>query len=305
MRSENQPLLGARRSSHSGTSSTVSPPLAVPGAEGLPDEDSGFESAGPDTTLVQHSQPFPRPERRGSTGNVYDFTHAVLPSSASHKQRASTGGGLHAGFLGPTSLPVSPPFESGPVRRFLDDLEIDKDGRVSAEEADRAWDHPNGAGARRRPLDALGGTGSPERGGRALTGSLRRSQTAGPGTFHAVEVGTPGRHSNCGEAGEHCAAEGLAGSGPGPRRGRPEPHILEEALYELDPDFDLSAPHLMKLFNTLDRDQNGRLTYEELREGLLSMRGMHTIPAAKVDGIIRKLDKDESLDISQARMQAS
>jgi len=41
------------------------------------------------------------------------------------------------------------------------------------------------------------------------------------------------------------------------------------------------------------------LTYEELREGLLSMRGMHTIPAAKVDQIIRQIDKDESYDISQ------
>jgi len=29
------------------------------------------------------------------------------------------------------------------------------------------------------------------------------------------------------------------------------------------------------------------------------MRGMHTIPAAKVDQIIRQIDKDESYDISQ------
>lgn len=55
----------------------------------------------------------------------------------------------------------------------------------------------------------------------------------------------------------------------------------------------------MKVFNMLDRDKNGRLTYEELREGLLSMRGMHTIPPAKVNQIIRQIDKDESRDISQ------
>ena len=29
------------------------------------------------------------------------------------------------------------------------------------------------------------------------------------------------------------------------------------------------------------------------------MRGMHTIPAARVDQIIRRIDKDESYDISQ------
>jgi len=39
-------------------------------------------------------------------------------------------------------------------------------------------------------------------------------------------------------------------------KGRPEPHI-EEAMFDLDPDFDLSAPHLMKMFNMLDRDHNG------------------------------------------------
>ncbi|KAM3571230.1 hypothetical protein VYU27_006717 [Nannochloropsis oceanica] len=87
-------------------------------------------------------------------------------------------------------------------------------------------------------------------------------------------------------------------------KGRPEPHI-EEAMFDLDPDFDLSAPHLMKMFNMLDRDHNGRLTYEELREGLLSMRGMHTIPAARVDQIIRRIDKDESYDISQEEFVAA
>lgn len=40
-----------------------------------------------------------------------------------------------------------------------------------------------------------------------------------------------------------------------------------------------------------DRDKNGRLTYEELREGLLSMRGMHTIPPANIAKIIRQIDK--------------
>lgn len=112
---------------------------------------------------------------------------------------------------------------------------------------------------------------------------------------------------------------------------------------------------VMKMFNMLDRDKNGRLTYEvrvvcelrdaamdwsayasmyevcglrlcaaaagagggidpstyafgstittidvcvtiqELREGLLSMRGMHTIPPSKVNQIIRQIDKVRSV----------
>ena len=49
-------------------------------------------------------------------------------------------------------------------------------------------------------------------------------------------------------------------------KGRPEPHI-EEAMFDLDPDFDLSAPHLMKMFNMLDRDHNGEGERERWRSG--------------------------------------
>lgn len=37
-----------------------------------------------------------------------------------------------------------------------------------------------------------------------------------------------------------------------PHGGRPEPYI-EEPLFDLDPDFDISAAHLMKMFNMLVR----------------------------------------------------
>jgi len=107
---------------------------------------------------------------------------------------------------------------------------------------------------------------------------------------------TPGRHR---PGLEHSASAPASA-----RRGRPEPHI-DEPLFDLDPDFDISAAHLMKVFNMLDRDKNGRLTYEELREGLLSMRGMQNVPPAKVNQIIHQIDKDESHDISQEEFVAA
>jgi hypothetical protein len=50
----------------------------------------------------------------------------------------------------------------------------------------------------------------------------------------------------------------------------------------------------VKLFNMLDKDGNGRLTYDELREGLSSVRGMHELPPHRV------LQVDCTLLIDQA-----
>lgn len=83
--------------------------------------------------------------------------------------------------------------------------------------------------------------------------------------------------------------------------------IQEELHFDLDPDFDVSATHLVKLvrcawwcgevngslrraervllgprttpqFAMMDKDGNGTLTYDELHESLLSMPGLQSIP---------------------------
>ncbi len=271
MRSENQPLLGDKKKNRSSSQQASSPPMAVPAPTADPRDLEA--AAGGDEPLLPPSH-----QRTSSVGGVYDFA----------AQRGSLGG---VPFVGPMSLPASPPFEAGPVRHYVDGPP-DSRGRGGGDDMTtprtpfgHALTHSNS-----HPLEDLG-----------LATSLQRAQTVGPGGSytprqHMMEMMTPGRGG--GGGGDAGSEDGDGGNGRNAGRstsyvgdwrgsggnGRPEPHI-EEALFDLDPDFDLSASHLMKMFNLLDRDKNGRLTYEELREGLLSMRGMHTIPAAKVDQV--------------------
>ena len=79
-----------------------------------------------------------------------------------------------------------------------------------------------------------------------------------------------------------------------------ESETMDDLYTDFDPDFDVSTPHLLRMFNALDRDNNGRLTYDELRQGLSSMRGLEHISDLTVDLLIQQIDKDKSHDISQA-----
>lgn len=275
MRSENQPLLGVKKKNRPGSVQASSPPLNVPNAGG-----GQFIPIVPDPSLLQspsqqqQQSPYPHP-RRSSVGNVLDFSHGPAPGALMH--RASFGGGGAApSFLGAMSLPASPPFEAGPVMHFADGDQGD-DGH-----ADRGGSGRGSEMLHASPLSTFGHARTHSNQGDdvgLLSSSLHRSTTVGPGSYipasahHMMEMmTTPGRGGGAGGGLGSVAEDGGGDNGGGNNgnssnslnKGRPEPHI-EEAMFDLDPDFDLSAPHLMKMFNMLDRDHNGE--GEGAREG--------------------------------------
>jgi hypothetical protein len=184
------------------------------------------------------------------------------------------------------SLPASPPFDAGPIMHFADG-DRGNDGAAERGGSGRGSEMLHAS-----PLSTFGHAhthshplSSSQHGDDVglLSGSLHRSTTVGPGSYipasahHMMEMMTPGRGGGGGLG--SVAEDGGGGDNGGGNnnsssssssnnlnKGRPEPHI-EEAMFDLDPDFDLSAPHLMKVFNQLDRDHNGEGGAEGGREG--------------------------------------
>jgi len=270
MRSESQPLLGDKKKDRPGSAQASSTPLNVPDAGAA---SGGFVPVVPDPSLLQspsqqqqqQQSPYPHP-RRSSVGNVLDFSQGPAPGAVMHR----------ASFLGAMSLPASPPFEAGPVMHFADGDRGD-DGQAERGGSGRGSEMLHAS-----PVSTFGHAHTHSHPHSSNqdddVGLLHRSTTVGPGSYipasahHMMEMmTTPGRGGGGGGLGS-VAEDGGGGRGGGGggdngggnnstssnslNRGRPEPHI-EEAMFDLDPDFDLSAPHLMKMFNMLDRDHNG------------------------------------------------
>jgi magnesium transporter len=76
--------------------------------------------------------------------------------------------------------------------------------------------------------------------------------------------------------------------------------LHDVAPFHLDPEFDVSTRHLVKVFNQLDVDKTGLLTYEQAAEGLRGLwRSTQTISDSLLWRLVREIDSDGSRNVTQ------
>lgn len=72
-------------------------------------------------------------------------------------------------------------------------------------------------------------------------------------------------------------------------------------IFQLDPEFDVSRDHLEKVFDELDVYDTGRLTYEQLYDGLARLwRSQLNFTESGLRSLIREFDTDQSKDLTKA-----
>lgn len=97
-------------------------------------------------------------------------------------------------------------------------------------------------------------------------------------------------------------SDSSSGSGSGSDSGSSHDTLKDfNTVFQLDPEFDISTAYLIKVFNQLDKDKNGKLSYQELYEGLMGLwRTQDTFSEVGLRKLIEEIDTDMSGDVTQA-----
>ncbi|CAM9995617.1 unnamed protein product, partial [Ectocarpus sp. 13 AM-2016] len=141
-----------------------------------------------------------------------------------------------------------------------------------------------------------GGEGGPQRIPQSLWDVWRKRR--GTGSFDGAlgrqssddSGGSSGSHGRTGLGFDPGSTVGGAGGGGGTPPGK-VPELVRVALF--DPDYDTSRQHLVKLFNALDTNGSGTITYEAMRMGLANL-GTYS----DVNYLMRRAEMDKTKEIS-------
>ncbi|CAM9389585.1 unnamed protein product [Ectocarpus sp. 4 AP-2014] len=142
---------------------------------------------------------------------------------------------------------------------------------------------PGGEGGPQRIPQPLWDVWRKRRGTGSFDGAMGRQSSDDSG-------GSGGSYGRAGLGFDPGSSIGRTGGGGGTPPGK-FPELVRVALF--DPDYDTSRQHLVKLFNALDTNGSGTITYEAMRMGLANL-GTYS----DVNYLMRRAEMDKTKEIS-------